>query len=291
MTDAAETTIGIDVGGTRIRAARIARDGAMAGRIAEAVDPTRGGFAAQVLRLVGALRHPATAAVGIGIPGRVAGGSGEILSAGYLDIAGLDLPALVRDEAGLPAQVENDAMAALIGEAHGAHGLVAMVTVGTGIGGALLCDGKPWHGGGVAGQFGHVTVAADGPPCNCGRTGCVETFSSGTALGRLIAAAGLPATTTVESLLAASATGDPGAADILRDWAAPMQRALETLVAVVDPVRLILGGGLGHAMAGALVRLPDRSPWFSLAPEPARLGDDAGVIGAGLAAFDGARGA
>lgn len=286
MRAAAERCIGIDVGGTRIRAARISPDGVIDGRICESVTADRDGFAAQVLRLIATLRNDGVQAVGIGIPGRVAGRSGKILSAGFLDIADLDIAGRIRAQTGLLCRVENDAAMALIAEARAMPGLVAMVTVGTGIGGALAVDGAPWHGGDVAGQFGHIVVSDTGPLCNCGRRGCVETFSSGTALGRLISDAGLPPSTTAEALLDRS---DPDARALLHEWAAPIQRALETLVSVVDPDRLIMGGGLGAQMVRALDRFEHRSPWFVRPLTPARHGDDAGVIGAGLAGFVAAR--
>ena len=286
-----ETAIGVDVGGTRIRVARIGAAGDLTARVIEPVRPDRNGFVAQLSRLVGAFRTDGDGdvAVGIGIPGRVLGDRGEIVSAGYLDIAGLDLPALVAAETGLPARIENDATMALVAEANlrrgDTSGLTFMVTVGTGIGGAAIDGGVPWYGGGVSGQFGHIVVAEAGPTCNCGRTGCVETFSSGTALGRLITEAGLDAETKAEDLLARAESGDALCSDLLARWATPLQRAIETLVAVADPRLVIVGGGLGGEMVRALERLPKRSRWFDMPIEAARLGDDAGVIGAGLRAL------
>lgn len=288
MTATPETAIGVDVGGTRIRAARIDADGRIEARLAETTDRGRDGFGAQLLRIVAALRADTTRAVGVGLPGRVDGAAQRILSAGYLDVAGLDVPGAIRGATGLPARIENDATMALVAEARlrPPAALSMMVTVGTGIGGAAMQDGRPWYGGGFAGQFGHLVVAADGPPCACGRSGCVETFSSGTALGRLAAAAGRPAGETAETLLDRAAAGDGGAAALLAAWAAPMERALQSLVAVADPDVIVIGGGLGHAMTRALSRLPAASPWFPLPVEAARLGDDAGVMGAALAALE-----
>lgn len=295
MRSGSETAIGVDVGGTRIRVARISRAGELLERVIEPVKQDRQGFVDQLLRLVDDLRTDGDTAVGIGIPGRVDGKSGEIRSAGYLDIAGLDLADLIAHRTGLPSRIENDATMALIAEGRarpeGALGLIFMITVGTGIGGAALIDGAPWYGGGFSGQFGHIVVAEDGPQCNCGRTGCVETFSSGTALARLIAETGLPVETRAEDLLARAGSEDRSAATVLDRWAGPLQRAIESLVAVADPRLVIVGGGLGSEMTRALDRLPRRSKWFEMPVEVASLGDDAGVIGAGLCAFKAVRGA
>lgn len=287
--DTSKTAIGLDVGGTRIRVARIDGGGRILERVIETVSQDRKGFLAQVLRLVESMKAGASA-IGVGIPGRVHGGTKDILSAGYLDIAGLDLAGELTRAIGLPTRIENDATMALIAEGQsrsdGQEGLVFMVTIGTGIGGAALLDGVPWYGGGLAGQFGHVVVAAMGPLCNCGRRGCVETFSSGTALGRLIADAGLAEGTRADALLRRAEAGDMLAQGILDDWASPFSRALQSLASIADPKLVLVGGGLGREMSVALARMPDVSPWFQVPVEAARLGDDAGVIGAGLAALD-----
>lgn len=284
-----KTAIGVDVGGTRIRVARITRFGEFLDRHIEPVVQDRDGFTAQLLRLIGQVRDASSGGVGIGIPGRVDGAGQHILSAGYLDIAGLDLPDLIERKIGLPARIENDATMALIAEGHarpdGASGLIMMLTVGTGIGGAALDHGKPWYGGGVSGQFGHMVVAEDGPICNCGRIGCVETLSSGTALGGLIAKAGLPGTVRAADLQGRADAGDPIATGILDAWAAPFGRAVQTLIAVADPRLIVIGGGLGLEMSQALQRLPQMDKWFGQPVEPGVLGDDAGVIGAGLCAM------
>lgn len=285
MPQRGRTSLGLDVGGTRIRAARITPEGEIIDRLIEPVIPDRAGFIKQVLRLIDTQRDETTQTVGIGIPGRVIGTSGIVQTTGYLSIDDLCLAHLVTVTTKLPCRVQNDAAMALIAEGRGTTGLVAMITVGTGIGGALLRDGSPLYGNGLAGQFGHIVVAPDGPLCNCGRRGCVETFSAGPALGNLIAAAGLPAGTTAAALLNAADNGDDLAETIMTNWATPMERALQTVVAVVDPSQVIFGGGLGIDMARALLRIATPNRWFERPIVAARLGDDAGVIGAGLAGF------
>ena len=291
MTADARTAIGIDVGGTNIRAARVASDGQLLEHMAEPVAADREAFAAQLLRLVETVKNDDPVGVGVGIPGRVDAPSGTILSAGYLDIASLNIPRLISDNLELAARVENDATMALIAEAHArshsTHSLMLIVTIGTGIGGAILQNGLPWYGGGISGQFGHLVVAEGGPLCNCGRRGCVETFSSGSALARLSEEVGLPAGLSAQDLLARAERGDAVAAGVLESWTRPFQRALEALVAAFDPDLIVLGGGLGKDMAAAIARLENASTWFDLPVEPAILGDNAGVIGAGLRCFAG----
>jgi glucokinase len=110
-------------------------------------------------------------------------------------------------------------------------------------------------------------------------------MSSGTALARHIAAAGLPDGTSVEILLDRAAVGDETARGVLAVWAAPMRVAIDTMVATFDPDVVVLGGGLGTAMHRALADFPAEARWYQCTVVPAVLGDRAGVIGAGLSAL------
>jgi glucokinase len=140
-------------------------------------------------------------------------------SAGYLDIAGLPIAQTLQARLGLPVAIDNDCGMALVAEmslgaAQGCRDVV-MFTIGTGIGGAVATYGDLMRGRSFAGQLGHVTVDTMGEACACGRRGCVETTSSGTALGRLVATAGLPSGTTADALLAAAQAGQQSARAIL----------------------------------------------------------------------------
>lgn len=278
--------IGIDIGGTNIRAARVSADGTI---IAHQSGPTPRN-AEEILsglaRMVAMLRDGATAAIGIGAPGRVDGRTGQILSGGFVDLSVLPLAALLRQATGLPSLADNDANMALAAEAQlGAakgHDHAVMLTIGTGIGGAILADGQIFHGGATAGQLGHITVNMAGLPCSCGRTGCLETESSGTALHRHMAAYGIPAGTRIGDLLVSA---QPAAQAAVMAWAVPLRAGIDSLVAAFGPEVVILGGGLGASAASALERVAAPSPWFQCPVTAARLGDEAGVIGAALAAL------
>lgn len=146
-------------------------------------------------------------------------------------------------------------------------------------------DGRLLHGRGNAGQLGHLALDHDGPECNCGRRGCSEMLASGTALRQLVRAAGLPEDTTVEGLLERQAD-DAAAAEVLHRWGGAWRSLIDTVVAVLDPELVVIGGGLGVAAVATLEAThPNTSPWFECPVVPARWGDDAGVIGAGLRAL------
>lgn len=286
-----DLAVGIDVGGTNLRAALIGRDGRLCTPIHERVRTDRDEFAQRLRAIVDVLDPTQRRPVGIGLPGRVNPHTNLPVSAGYLDIAGLPIADLLGSGQGRVVCLDNDAVMALraelaLGAARGV-GNAALLTIGTGIGGAYALHGRIVHGRAFAGQFGHVAVqASGGERCNCGRIGCVETTSSGSALGRLLTQAGLPPETRASHLVEQAASGDALALDIVRRWATPLRAALESISAALDPDMIVLGGGLGRDALAALDHAPPQSDWFAGMVRPAALGDEAGVIGAGLLALD-----
>lgn len=281
--------IGVDLGGTHVRAARISATGQILAASKQPTASEPAAVARQIVDLVRGLDEPDVAAIGAGIPGRVDAGRGRVLSGGFVDLGGLPLADLLAEALRRPVFLDNDGNMALVGEqaagsARGA-GTAVMFTIGTGIGGAVLSAGKVFRGRRAAGQLGHLTVESGGRKCLCGRRGCVETTSSGTALARHMAEAGVAAGTGVEALLALAAEADASARKVLAAWAGPMRIAIDTAVAAFDPDIVVLGGGLGGAMHRALAAFPGESAWYQCPVVPAALGDRAGVIGAGLSAL------
>ena len=278
-------TIGLDIGGTHLRAARVGADGTVLARARDASDRDPGTVLARCLRLIDAVRDDSVTAVGIGVPGQVIAEERRVLSGGYVDLSGLPFAERVQTATGLPVTIENDAAMALLAEAaHGAaRGLrsAVMLTIGTGIGGAVLEGGRLLRGRGTAGQLGHLVVVPDGAPCVCGNRGCVEVYSAGTAFGQHLRAAGLPPDTRAEDLLARD---DAAARGVIAAWAQPLRAAIDSLIAALAPEAVVIGGGAGAAMLAALERFPARPSWFSAPVVAAELGDDAGVIGAAVAA-------
>ena len=281
------TTIGVDIGGTNVRAARIGPDGTISALRKVRTDSVPS-TVDLIESLVRGLLDDDTVAVGIGVPGRLDADGRTVLSAGFVDLAGVALGEVLASRIALPVVLDNDAHMALVAElAVGAAvsaSDVVMFTVGTGIGGAVAVDRKVLFGRGNAGQLGHLTVDPAGPVCKCGRRGCSEVFLSGTALKRYIKDAGLPEETTAEQLLL-DRGHDATAAAVLGRWVAPWRHAIDTTIAALDPDLVVLGGGLGVATATALEGTTSASAWFDCPVVAATLGDHAGVIGAGLRAF------
>jgi glucokinase len=285
----AATAIGFDVGGTNVRAARISSDGVILDWQARSTAGQTKELIVQLTDLFRLLDDGSVKAVGLGLPGRIDMVQSRILSGGHVDLTGVPLARTLQEIFKLPAILDNDGNMALVGEQAVGRGRgienVMMFTIGTGIGGAVLSDGKIFRGRATAGQFGHLTVDVNGEECLCGRRGCVETTSSGTALGRYIASAGLHPETIVEELIEQSSQGSTVAKTVLTRWITPLRAAIDSAVAAFDPELVLLGGGLGIAAHQALMKFPAKSAWYQCPVEAAALGDRAGVIGAGLVAL------
>lgn len=283
------SALGLDLGGTHLRIGRLSADGRLEHRTIEPISRDPAAVVARIVTLCHDRLGPGVGAIGLGIPGRVDARRRQVLSGGYLDLSGSDIAERLEDATGRRVVVDNDGAMALVAEmAQGAArdcDTVVMFTIGTGIGGAIALEGRIARGRATAGQLGHLQVTASGPVCTCGRRGCVETTSSGHALGRHLAEAGLPPGTQVETLLAQADAGDVVAGDVLDRWVGPLRAAIDSMVAALAPDLVILGGGLGGAAHRALHRAPALAPWYQSPVRAAALGDDAGVIGAGLSAL------
>ena len=277
--------IGIDIGGTRLRAARVA-DGVIEARATAPSSPDPHQVMVRVLELVAQVRTPGVTALGLGVPGQVHAATRRVLSGGYVNLSAFDFAAGVEAATGLPVTIENDATMALLGEAaHGAakgQANVVMLTIGTGIGGAILNGGRVLRGSGAAGQLGHLCIDPYGRACVCGRIGCVETVSSGTAFATHLAEAGLPEGVRAEDLLE---RGDAIARGVIAAWATPLRAAIDSLIATCNPDCVVIGGGAGPAAFAALATVPARGVWYRAPVLAATLGDAAGVIGAATAAL------
>jgi glucokinase len=238
--------------------------------------------------------------IGLGVPGLITR-DGVIRASPNLSSA-IDFPVGRRlsDRIGRLVHVENDATCAAIAEwragvATGARHAV-VVTLGTGIGGGLVSEGRVVRGAnGFAGEIGHMIVDPSGPRCPCGQHGCWERFASGTGLVFLAQRAGLfagDADVRGEDVMAAATGGDDAARDVLDEFGKWVALGLANLTNALDPEVIVIGGGL--AASGDAVIGPVRR-WFAellysprLRPHPridvARHGPLAGAIGAALLA-------
>jgi len=305
----AAVAIGIDVGGTHLRAGRVGPDGLVGSvlRRASEVDDAAA-LVAAIARVLDELGEGAASRmpVGLGMAGLV-DREGRLRYGPNVGVRETPLAALLAAALGAqrPVRVVNDASAAVVGEhrvgvARG-HRDVVMFTLGTGVGGGVISDGRLLEGAhGFAGELGHLVIAEDGRDAPSGVRGTVEAYTSGTAIVREAAeavAAGLAGAraTDAPTLVAAAAAGEPWALAVLERVGARLGVAIASVVAVLDPSIVVIGGGAGGAAATFLLPAARTAYIANLmgaahrpiaAVVPAELGDDAGVIGAGLLAAE-----
>lgn len=290
--------IGIDLGGTKIEGLALADDGRELAR--HRVAAPRGNYddsVRAVVTLVAGLeqRTGRRGSVGIGIPGAISPATGLIKNANSTWLNGRAFETDLTRALGRPVRLANDANCFALSEAtDGAAAGAAVVfgvIIGTGTGGGLVVNGRVVTGANaIAGEWGHNPLPArkdderPGPSCYCGRSGCIETFLSGPALARDYAAHGGDDVTAVDVAARADA-GEPHALACLDRYEDRFARAVASVINVVDPDVIVLGGGLSN-----MRRLYDRVPtlWaahvFSDRVDtrllPARHGDSSGVRGA-----------
>ncbi len=251
--------LGVDLGGTKIEIAALAADGQIVLR--RRVPTPQGDYAATV-RAVAALVAACEAElggrlpVGVGMPGALSGATGRVKNANSVCLIGRPLGADLEAALGRPVRLANDANCFALSEASdgAAAGAASVfgVILGTGVGGGLVLDGKIVPGANaIAGEWGHNPLPwpeADelpGPECYCGRRGCVETWLSGPGLLRDFHRHGGEAER-AEQVVAAAERGEEAARACLDRYATRLARALATVINIIDPAVIVLGGGLSN---------------------------------------------
>jgi glucokinase len=293
--------IGVDVGGTKILAGIVSREGEVL-RQYESMTPlaSQDAFLDGLASAVTAVGEDGVAAVGFGLPAPIDQRSGRVAQAVNIPLADVELRRLLGERIGLPVGLANDAQAAAIGEwragaGRGASDLV-MLTLGTGVGGGLILDGKPYRGAnGVGGELGHVVVVHDGPPCQgtCTGRGHLEALVSGHAATVAARDAFGPAAD-AHRLVRLADEGNGEARQILDRIGRYLGSALGSFVNVFNPEVFVIGGGFGIAAweyllppAEEVMRrealLPGRD---QVRIVRAALGTAAGLIGAAFVGFE-----
>jgi glucokinase len=305
-------TLGVDIGGTKVLGGVVDPDG---GVLAQARRETPADNTVRTLDRIIEVITELTAryeveAIGIGAAGWIDSKRSTVLFAPNLAWRNEPLRDEVARHVSVPVVVENDANTAAwaefqFGAAADATESMVMLTVGTGIGGALVLGGELVRGAyGIAGELGHTTAVPDGYPCGCGKRGCIEQYASGSALVRFarLAAERVPERATVllelagwelegitgPAVTAAAREGDPAALDAFGQVGYWLGNDLADLVQILDPQVLVVGGGVIDA--GDLLLRPTREAYQEGLAQRGRLpvgevrgallGNTAGVVGA-----------
>lgn len=290
--------IGIDLGGTKIEGVALDGDGGEQARIR--IPAPQDDYTATVAAITGLVDRLAAAApcarpVGIGIPGAISPATRLVKNANSTWLIGRALDHDLTRALGWPVRLANDANCFALSEAtDGAaqgHRCVFGVILGTGVGGGIVVDGRPLTGrNAIAGEWGHGPLPwatpeeTPGPPCYCGKRGCVETFLSGPALS----ADHRSATGVVidaDGIASGAAQGDHSCRQSLERYAVRLAKALAAVVNILDPDVIVLGGGLSN-IASLYDAVPGRWSRYVFSDEistplvQAQHGDSSGVRGA-----------
>ncbi|MFQ5678200.1 MAG: ROK family protein [Gemmatimonadota bacterium] len=319
MNEAGRFIVGVDIGGSSINVGVVPFGGGkVLGMRSLPTEAHRG--AKFVVDRVVQMIHEATAdarreaeipedgllGVGLGSPGPLDRATGTVIETPNLGWRNFPLRDLIANAVSLDAVLDNDANCAALGEwwmgaARDVDTLIGL-TVGTGIGGGIILNGRVYHGiSDAAGEIGHMTIDSTGRRCNCGNYGCLEAYASGPAIAAraiegLEAGAGsiLPtmvdgelASLTAETVYEAIVAGDVYAADVMRDTAKFLGTGVANLINALNPEMVVISGGVTRAgdhlfepLRAEVRRRAFRPPSERCRILPSELGDMAGVIGA-----------
>ena len=308
--------IGVDVGGTGIKVGavdaeyRIIRENSIPTRTDMPFEEQVGRIADCIVSTVreAGLTEDDIASVGVGIPGIASAKTGEIIKCTNMGWHHVPFRDVFRTFLDKPVAIDNDANVAALAES--VAGISAgtsssvFITIGTGIGSGIILNGKIWSGAHhIGAELGHVIFDLDGVPCTCGNHGCLERYCSATALIRMAREAasehpesmilelakGDPARIEAKTLFDAARAQDPVAVSVYGRYISFLAQAVASVVNLLDPEIIVLGGGVSKArdfLLEPLVREYPKYVLFNDQPLPpvriAVLGSEAGIIGAAM---------
>jgi glucokinase len=294
----AEYSIGVDLGGTNLRAAAISRDGELLEKISGKTDLNAGRDSViedmvDSINQLKAICGGTLSGVGIGVPGFILMEQGIIVGSNNLpEFEGFPVRDEIEKRLGTPIYLENDANAAALGEKWVGAGRevndLVLLTLGTGIGGGIISGGRVLHGFvGMAGEIGHMTVFPDGNPCGCGNYGCLEKHASATAIVGMARMLSLGDDITSEGVYDLALEGNERAQMIFHTMGTALGIAIATLMNIFNfPVYLLSGGVLAawdQFAPPMMAEIEKRSFTYrntKTRVEKAILGNEAGLYGA-----------
>jgi glucokinase len=295
--------LGLDLGGTRMRAALADGSGRIVRREDTLTERHSGAnrLVRQILDLAEEARQgQGIERIGVGAPGPLEAGSGVLFHPANFSDEDIPLRSALEERFGVPALVQNDANVAALGEwragGHGDTQHLVYVTVSTGVGAGIISHGRLIDGfNTTAGEIGHTIIDPDGPPCPWGHRGCVESICSGTSIARAagerLARGELsrldPAQVTARAVAEAAQAGDTLAAEVFFHAADVLGLAVVNLIHLLSPEVVVLGGGViqaGELLFGPVRERVRRDAMPATAKGvrivAAGLGQDAGLVGA-----------
>ena len=308
--------IGIDLGGTNIAVGVVSEAGSILAETSAKTLAERSyqevirDMAACVMKAVtkAGMTEADIASIGIGIPGVAQGDSGVVFNCTNLGWINVPLRAEMQKYINKPVFLDNDANVAALAESYfgvsAGYKSSVMITLGTGVGGGIVINGRPWAGAhGRGGEIGHMTLVPDGAPCTCGNNGCVERYCSATAIIRMAKqecysfpntailkkAGGDINRVNAKLVIDAAKEGDASALRVFNSFVKYLAMTINDITAFFDPDIIVLGGGVSYAgdfLLNNVAALLPRYQMFKALPLPklalAKLGNEAGIVGAAM---------
>ena len=297
-------SIGVDLGGTNLRAAAVDRYGRMLEKVTSNTQYSAGRevLIGDIVTAIRAVRdkvgQEGLAGVGIGIPGYIRIETGVLVASANLPgLEGFPVRDAIQDHLGITIILENDANAAALGEKWMGAGRdvkdLVLITLGTGIGGGIISEGRILHGYlGMAGELGHMTVIPEGNPCGCGNCGCLEKHASATAIVSMANLLQLGVHASAEDVYRLALGGNERAQRCFESMGRALGIALANLINIFNFPLYLLSGGVLAAWdlfaPSMLSEVRRRSFTFSRTPtriDKAILGNEAGLFGAAYLPF------
>jgi glucokinase len=315
-----QVLIGVDMGGTNVRMGIITPEGKVSKKVQYQTDTTQGGLAIMeilVSRLQDFIREEfggmhQSISIGIGVAGPINMKKGILIAPPNLpDLDGFPIRAFLQKRTSSSIFIENDANAFTLGEgwmgaAKGCKHYCG-ITLGTGVGGGIVVEGKILRGmEGMGGEVGHMVIESEGPKCGCGGRGCLEAYASGMAIRRMALeviekgkgkgilkfSGGDPERMTSESVFKAAKSGDMTARKIFDEMGKYLGLGLVTLINLFNPEKIVIGGKVSKAwnyfIGNVMETVRERSmkgPQETVEIVKAKCGDNAGILGAAYAAI------
>jgi glucokinase len=311
--------IGVDIGGTNLRAASVDKNGKILSRKSRPSDAKKGieyVMKNLISLLTEIIENENISGIGIGIPGIIDANKGILTQAPNISkVKNYHIKEKLRHKLGsaIDVTIENDANCAALGEwwlgaGKDVNSLI-ILTLGTGLGGGIILDGKLWRGAnGMAGEIGHMTIDPDGPKCNCGNFGCLESFASAEAIRRMVREGlrnknlktilrneieNVTIHDIPETVGRAARIGDKFSLEIWASFGKALGIAIANLTNLLNVEMIIIGGGLSNSwdlfIETALIEAKKRglsAPIENVEIKKCELGDDAGLLGAGYLALN-----
>lgn len=308
--------IGIDLGGTNIVVGLVDPEMRVADKLSVKTDVPRpvSAMAEDMARMARELmerRHLGPEdilSVGVGVPGTANEENGHLEDADNLGFADEPFVSVLEEKLGMPVRFANDANAAAWGEYMAGDypgGSLVMVTLGTGIGGGIILNGRLWTGVNfAAGELGHMVIRAGDEPCNCGRSGCFEAYGSATALIREARkrmagdrdtalwrlCGGDPSAVEAKTVFDGAALGDRACVELLDRYTTALAEGIANLINILQPAYVCVGGGVSRAGEALMSAVREKTAGMIYSRNakrntklvPARLDNDAGIVGAAL---------